>query len=95
MAFMEIEFNGHAFTYRGAYFQSDWDWVPLACSLGWNIARVQYRKGAAVPLARRPTAPGACMHRHTDGSVDCPDCNVRAGDFIGAAFDFLHARATS
>lgn len=40
------------------------------------------------PLLER-TGGGPCDHSGTDGTVDCPDCGMKAGDFIGAAYDFL------
>jgi len=30
-----------------------------------------------------------CDHRHTDGTVDCPDCGVTAAQFITAAGEWL------
>lgn len=31
----------------------------------------------------------ACGHNGTDGTVDCPECGVKASDFIAAAADWL------
>jgi len=30
-----------------------------------------------------------CRHSETDGTVDCPECGVTAGEFIGAASEWL------
>lgn len=32
---------------------------------------------------------GWCQHPHTDGTVQCPDCGMAAGDFIKQAAEFL------
>lgn len=68
---------------------SDWDYPATARDLGWSLARVQ-RVGKEVRhLARRSKR---CEHRGTDGTIDCPDCGVKAIEFINAAAEFLSSK---
>lgn len=60
---------------ESALFQTDWDFPGLARSLGW----------------RGKIGREHCDHRGTDGTIDCPDCGRKAGDFIAAASDWLHS----
>ncbi len=53
--------------------QTDWDFPSLARTLGW----------------RGKIGRERCQHRGTDGTVTCPDCGLKASDFIGAAIDWL------
>lgn len=57
----------------GVLFQTDYDFPGLARTLGWNGKIGRER----------------CDHPGTDGTVDCPDCKLKAGDFIAAAVDWL------
>lgn len=57
-------------------FQTDWDLPGLARDLGWRIKVGRER----------------CEHQGTDGTIDCPDCGRKAGEFIAAASDWLHKR---
>ncbi len=54
-------------------FQTDWDFPALASTLGWNLK-----------IGREK-----CKHEKTDGTIDCPDCGKKAGDFIYAAQQWL------
>lgn len=59
-------------------FQSDWDFPGLAQTFGWNMS------------VEQATAPHVfCSHDGTDGTITCPVCGLRAGDFISAAIDYL------
>lgn len=60
--------------------QSDWDFPGLAQSLGWK------------PKAVWIKGPSYCYHRHTDGTVDCPDCEKSAQEFINEARSWLDER---
>lgn len=44
---------------------------------------------AARELAAEIEECGPCDHDRTDGTIDCPDCGVTAGEFISAAADWL------
>jgi len=54
----------------------DYDYPSVASRMGWSVAYV-------VPGYRH------CVHRGTDGSVDCPKCGLTASDFINAAYNFI------
>ncbi len=92
-----IEDLGYAFVLhssdsgrRGTLIQVDYDYPSTAGALGWSLERVQKRRGQTVHFARRASG---CTHRHTDGTIDCPECGISATDFIGAAGDYLSRRA--
>lgn len=55
--------------------QTDWEHPSIASTFGWSIRDVQCNT--------------RCDHRHTDGTVDCPDCGLSAGEFISAAAEWL------
>ncbi len=57
--------------------QTDYDYPGTAGMFGWSTYEVQ-RDGQR------------CDHQYTDGTVDCPDCGVTAGEFIAAAGDWLY-----
>jgi hypothetical protein len=61
--------------------QTDWDYPSVAGTFGWNIGEVQVQNAGYYGVA--------CDHSGTDGTIDCPDCGVKAGAFIGAAYDYL------
>lgn len=63
--------------------QSDWDFPGVAQSCGWSLRNVQ----AEYPPAEQEAL--LCDHDGTDGTVKCPECGLTAGDFIGAAYDWL------
>jgi len=87
-----VENHYGAYLARGQLYQSDYEWPGLARSLGWNLTRVQRVRGVTQHLARRPSRATACAHRGTDGTIDCCDCEVTAGEFIRAAAEYLDAR---
>ena len=62
---------------RSVLVQVDYDAPGVASSFGWTISSV------------RPE--NKCEHNHTDGTVDCPDCGVKAIDFISEASDWITA----
>jgi hypothetical protein len=53
--------------------QTDWDYPSLARDFG------------HVP---KP-GPDGCNHSGTDGTVDCPGCGKKVGEFISEAVEFL------
>lgn len=57
---------------KSIFVQSDWDAPGVARAFGWDMVEVQ-------------AEGGECEHRHTDGTIDCPDCGLKASDFIQAA----------
>jgi hypothetical protein len=65
--------------------QTDWEWPGVANAFGWNMLSVQRdysqlcNKGKSL----------VCEHRHTDGTVDCPDCGVKVREFIASARQWL------
>ncbi len=59
--------------------QTDYDFPGAASTFGWNMREVQ----------REGYEDNPCDHRGTDGTVDCPDCGVKASTFISAAYDWL------
>jgi hypothetical protein len=82
---------------RSAFVQSDWDCPGVAQSFGWSLRHVPRCHQCAQIADVMPdghayhcdTWAPECEHNHTDGTVTCPDCGVRAGDFIAAAGDWL------
>jgi hypothetical protein len=69
-----------------ALVQTDWDYPGVAQTFGWDIRSVQ-QEGREEP----------CGHDGTDGTVTCPECGLKAGDFICAAGIWLedHDGATA
>lgn len=73
--------------------------APKICSLSHAASSVAGRYvGGKCPACNADFKPRAklknyCPHRGTDGSVDCPDCKIKAGDFISAATEYLEQRA--
>lgn len=65
-------------------FDVDYDYPGLAQNLGWNMRDVQ----------RNARRNDPCDHRGTDGSINCPDCGVRAVQFIDSAGAWLHRHLT-
>jgi hypothetical protein len=62
------------------FVQVDLDFPPLATNFGWDKRSMQFIG-----------FNGTCDHRHTDGTVECPDCGVGAGWFINSAYEWLLA----
>jgi|GEM_PF-5509400 hypothetical protein len=61
---------------RDLLIQSDYDFPGIANAFGWNMRSVQNDNGT-------------CEHTHTDGTIDCPDCGIKALTFIHAAREWL------
>jgi len=61
--------------------QLDWDFPSVAETFGWSLRSVQ-------KLDNGEHKP--CDHSSTDGTVDCPDCNLKSLDFIVAAGQYLY-----
>ena len=70
----QIVHNG---TGKSILVQTDWDYPGVARTFGWDIRMVQQEEG------------GDCYHSGTDGTVDCPECGVRADEFMASAYDWL------
>jgi hypothetical protein len=85
--------GGGQFVLGGRHTGPDYSHPSTATSLGWSIQRVQKRHGEIVVLRRVIDTKTNCRHSHTDGSVDCRECGVRAIEFITAAAEFLHEKA--
>ena len=54
--------------------QTDWDFPGVARNCRWNGKVGRER----------------CSHRGTDGTIDCPNCKLKALDFITAAANYLN-----
>lgn len=80
-------------TKAGTLVQTDWDYPSVAQALGWSLQRVQRRGGGIVRLARAGRSHGDCAHAGTDGTIPCAECGIAAGQFIGAAREYLDRRA--
>jgi hypothetical protein len=65
---------------EGTLVQTDWDWPIVARNLGWSMSDVQKNDVH-------------CEHYRTDGTIDCPDCGVKAIEFICAAGKYLQERS--
>lgn len=86
---------------RSLLVQTDWDYPGVAKAFGWSLRAIQRcPKCRAVlgegdlmcqacyhDLAKEPDP--ICAHPGTDGTIDCPDCGLSAGAFIGAAAEWL------
>lgn len=76
---------------------TDWDYPGVAQTFGWGMRRVQHQdlhpedEDSSVSFDYKGESDGGfpCCHRHTDGTVDCPDCKVTAINFINAAYEWL------
>lgn len=69
------------------FVQSDWDYPGLASMLGWDIQQVS--KEVEDDAGNAITIGGGCLHDSTDGTVECKNCKLKAGDFIASAYDWL------
>jgi hypothetical protein len=67
--------------------QTDWDYPGVAKYLGWSPSKVA--GGDDQPLMHSHMFEESCPHDGTDGTIDCPDCGVKAGDFIASAREWL------
>lgn len=68
---------------KSIFVQSDWDAPGVARAFGWDMVEVQ--KTVENEDGDMVKAGVECEHRHTDGTIDCPDCGLKASDFIQAA----------
>lgn len=65
---------------RSVLFQTDWDWPSVASLFGWSTEHEFKGKQGAE----------ACLGSgFTDGTVDCPQCGYKAGQFIASAREWL------
>jgi hypothetical protein len=58
--------------------QTDYDYPGVAETFGWSLRDVQHDDNEL-----------PCRHQHTDGTIDCPNCGIRAGAFIHSAQEYL------
>lgn len=70
---------------RDVLVQTDRDWPGIASTFGWSIVNVQAPGLGYDAEYYRP----ACHHHSTDGTVDCRECGITAGQFIEAAREWL------
>jgi hypothetical protein len=84
---------GRGYGRDGTLVQTDWEYPATAQLFGWSLVRVQRRHDRILIFDRNPPRGHRCDHRSTDGTVDCPECGVRATDFIQAAGRFLDSIA--
>lgn len=68
---------GGQFVVNGVYIGTDWEYPGAARMLGYGLRRRGER----------------CVHRGTDGTVDCPDCGKTASQFIEESADILYRLA--
>lgn len=71
---------------RSILIQTDWDYPGTAMSFGWEMVDVQNWPDED-ELRKAEFDP--CCHEKTDGTIDCPDCGCKAGQFIQAAGQWL------
>jgi len=91
-------------TGRTLLIQTDWDYPGVAGCFGWSLRNVQrcpecdsrdvepipdWRGGVNAECQACGEVFGPCDHSGTDGTVDCPECGIPAGEFIGAAGEWL------
>lgn len=78
--------------------QTDCDYPGTARSFGWSLQQAQRCRKCGKPDNDVTGVSGCrecgadrddCDHNSTDGTVDCPDCGVTAGQFIAAAYEWL------
>lgn len=67
---------------RSILVQEDYGALGVASSFGWSLRVVQSKVFERVI--------GRCDHHRTDGSVDCPDCGVKASAFIASATEWIN-----
>jgi hypothetical protein len=81
---------------RERFIQTDTDYPGTASSFGWSLSTVRPKELDQMELDELEPAARVqydkqctCDHSGTDGTVNCRDCGLTAGDFIGAAGQFL------
>src|SRR5665213_656669 len=62
---------------RDKLIQSDYDYPGIASTFGWSVSDLINKKKKV------------CKHKKSDGTIDCSDCGMKAGDFISSARDYL------
>jgi hypothetical protein len=85
--------GGGQFVVNGRPVRTDWEYPVAAEQVGWTIRRVQKRGRDTRFLSVARKGKHNCRHSHTDGTIDCPDCGVKAIAFIEAAGMYLRERA--
>lgn len=88
-----IHIGAGQYRYGSTVVTRDWDYPSLATRLGWSIRRVQRRGRDTRFLKAARKSKNNCEHSHTDGTIDCPDCGVKAIAFIEAASGYLLERS--
>lgn len=68
---------------RDILVQTDWDAPSVASSFGWDMRSVQVQNAGYYGVR--------CNHSGTDGTVDCPDCGLKASTFISEAMDWINS----
>lgn len=66
---------------RDVLIQVDYDYPGIASTFGWNMREVQVQNAGYYGVP--------CDHSGTDGTIDCPDCGIKAGTFISAASEWI------
>lgn len=61
--------------------QTDYESPSVASSFGWSIRSVQNETDRRYGVI--------CDHQHTDGTIDCPACGIKASAFIAAAQEWI------
>ena len=81
---------------RNILVQTDWDYPSVASSFGWSVNHAQKCQACGHVQPKRgyvceecESGAAYCDHDSTDGTIDCPDCGLTAGDFITAAGEWL------
>lgn len=87
---------GRGYPPEGQLVQTDWDFPAVAQDLGWSLLRVQVDKDGKIVHLKKVHPEHSkvnCRHQSTDGTVTCPGCGIKPGDFIAAAAEWLDERA--
>lgn len=66
---------------RNILVQYDTDACGVASSFGWSPS--------CMPAPSRKDRGWMCYHAHTNGTVDCPDCDTKASAFLRDALLFI------
>lgn len=87
---------------RDRLIQMDWDWPGVAANFGFSLRSIQRCQRCGHTLAVAPNCKQfdcngvcddligqCCQHSGTDGTIDCKDCGLQAGDFIAAAREWM------
>jgi len=63
--------------------QFDTDLPGVASTFGWSMRDVQVLNSGYYGVT--------CDHRGTDGTVDCPECGIKASTFIAEAMEWINS----